>query len=331
MQDTSATSGKTVIAVVGSGAVGQFYAAQLILAGHDVRLLARRDAGVLAERGLILHQTVTPDIKSSLEHSHVQIAPHRFVVATDPQSLVVSGKPEWVLIALKTTALGQARALVEPLLGPQTRIVVLCNGLGIEDRFADWFGASRIFGLLCFIGVNRDDDGTVEHKAFGHVAAGHFQDNRAERERLVHLFETAGVTCANTESLLEARWRKLGWNLPFNGLCLLYNCTTEAIVGIHERRSFAQQLAEEAVVTGNLDLAAHGQTSSIEASWAQLQLSRTDTMGAYAPSTLLDARAGRPQEIDMMFLEPARRASRLGASTPALVRLLGELNARGLL
>jgi len=207
----------------------------------------------------------------------------------------------------------------------------MCNGLGVEDRFAEWFGPERVFGLLCFIGVNRDDDGTIRHLAFGHVAAGHFQDDSAQRSRLARLFESAGVTCENTESLLEARWRKLGWNLPFNGLSLLYNCTTDAIVGDKERRDFARQLAEEAVTIGNLDLAAHGQKAQIEADWAKVQLSRTDTMGAYAPSTLLDARAGRAQELEMMFLEPARRAKLLGATAPALFRLLAAFSAQGLL
>lgn len=322
---------KAVIAVVGCGAVGQFYAAQLILAGHDLRLLARRDADTLKRRGLVVYQTSTPQINSSNLHSMLQISPDQFCVATEPEQLVRSSQPDWVLVALKTTALGQAPRLVEPLLGPKTSIAIMCNGLGIEDQFAEWFGAERIFGLLCFIGVNRDDEGIIRHVAFGHVAAGHFQDNRIHRERLARLVESAGVVCENTESLLEARWRKLSWNLPFNGLCLLYNCTTDEIVGDPERRAFAQQLAEQAVLIGNLDLAAHGQAVSIEPGWAALQLSRTDTMGAYAPSTLLDARAGRPQEIDMMFLEPARRAKQLGAPAPALLRLLTELNASGLL
>ena len=331
MNSPETSSDKSVIAVVGSGALGQFYAAQLIYGGHELRLLARRDAAQLAERGLLIHQTPVPQIKSSTEHSTLLISPDRFQVGTSPDQLVGAHRPNWVLVALKTTALGQARSLVGPLLGPNTRVVVMCNGLGIEDQFAEWFGARRIFGLLCFIGVNRDDDGTIRHLAFGHVAAGHFQDDSVERARLVRLFESAGVTCENPESLLEARWRKLGWNLPFNGLSLLYNCTTDAIVGDKQRRGFARQLAEEAVTIGNLDLAAHGQKARIEAGWAQLQLSRTDTMGAYAPSTLLDARAGRAQELDMMFLEPARRARELGATVPALVRLLGELSARGLL
>ena len=322
---------KVEIAVVGCGAVGQFYAAQLVLAGHHLRLLARRDAPALATRGLVVHQTPVPQVQSSNAYPTLRLAPDQFRVATTAEDLRTSTPIDWVLVALKTTALGQARALVEPLLDDATAVVILCNGLGIEDRFAEWVGPERIYGLLCFIGVNRDDDGTIRHLAFGHVAAGHFQDDRDKRGRLVRLIESAGIACEHTESLLEARWRKLGWNMPFNGLCLLYDTTTDGIVENPERREFARQLASEAVTIGNLDLAARGQTARIESGWADLQLSRTDTMGAYAPSTLLDARAGRPQELDMMFLEPARRARQLGAEAPALTRLISDLEGRGLL
>ncbi len=322
---------KAEIAIVGCGAVGQFYAAQLIWAGHHLRLLARRDAPMLAGRGITVYQTPTAQVKSSNDQPTLRIAPDKFQVGTTAEQLVTSAPVDWVLVALKTTALAQARALVEPLLMPDTGIVVMCNGLGIEDQFAEWAGPERVYGLLCFIGVNRDEDATIRHMAFGHVAAGHFQDDAVKRQRLVQLLESAGIACEHTESLLEARWRKLGWNMPFNGLCLIYDTTTDGIVENPERREFARQLASEAVVIGNLDLAARGQTARIESSWADLQLSRTDTMGAYAPSTLLDARAGRPQEIDMMFLEPARRAKQLGAPAPALYRLIRELDARGLL
>lgn len=318
------------IAVVGCGAIGQFYAAQLSLAGHRLRLLARRDAAVLASRGIVVHQTASPKVRSSLSCPKVHIEPTKLVVASDPVQLAQHGPVDWVLVALKTTALQQAQSLVAPLLGPHTRVAILCNGLGVEDHFADWFGPERIFGLICFVGVNRDDDGTIRHLAFGHVSLGHFQDNPSERALLQQLLEGAGIECECPESLLEARWRKLGWNLPFNGLCLLYDVTTDGIVTDPARRAFALELSRESIRIGNLDLAAHGIERTIEDAWADLQLTRTDTMGAYSPSTLVDARAGRALEIDMMFLEPARRARQLAAAAPALTRLLEGLRERGI-
>jgi 2-dehydropantoate 2-reductase len=313
------------IAVVGCGAIGQFYAAQLSHAGHELRLLARRDATTLASRGIVVYQTRTPKVKSSLNCELLHIPAERIVVGKTAVDLLRGPPLDWVFVALKTTALDQARELVEPLLGANTRVAVMCNGLGVEDHFARWFGAERVFGLICFVGVNRDDDGAIRHLAFGHVSLGHFQDNVSERECLRQLLDGAGIECECPHSLLEARWRKLGWNLPFNGLCLLYDCTTDGIVTNAERRGFALELARESIRIGNLDLAAHGADRRIEDEWADLQLARTETMGAYAPSTLLDARAQRALEIEMMFLEPARRAQGLGAPAPALTRLIEGL------
>jgi 2-dehydropantoate 2-reductase len=316
------------IAVVGCGALGQFYAAQLSHAGHHLHLLARRDASTLAQRGIVVSQTMTPQVRSSLEFPLLRVPPERLVVARRPEQLLMGGDVDWVLVAVKTTGLGDVEGLVRPLLGDNTNVVVMCNGLGVEDTFAQWFGPQRIFGLLCFVGVHRDEDASIRHLAFGHVVAGHFLDDVKQRSRLQSLFEGAGIACECPASLLEARWRKLVWNVTFNGLCLLYDTGTDGIVRNPERRAFAAAIAREVVAVGNLDLRRHGQSTRIESEWADLQLERTDTMVDYAPSTLLDARAGRALELDMMLLEPARRARQLGAPTPALDRLIRELEAR---
>jgi 2-dehydropantoate 2-reductase len=127
---------------------------------------------------------------------------------------------------------------------------------------------------------------------------------------------------------VEARYRKLAWNLAFNGLCLVYDVTTDGIVSDAERKSRARALAEEAVAIGNAALLASGRPAAIEPEWAEEQIRRTETMGAYAPSTLLDARAGRPLETDALFFEAKRRADRLGVHAPALAWLTETLRTR---
>jgi 2-dehydropantoate 2-reductase len=316
------------IVFIGSGAIGQFYAAQFIHAGHDVRLHARRDAALLARQGMRVTQVATKQIASTAQASQLFFAPDRFRVSSDPTALATP-IPDWVFLSLKTTGLDDARALIAPLLGPRTRIVVMCNGLGVEDRLAAWFGAERIFGLLCFVCVNRDDDGTVRHLGHGMVAAGHLLDDAAERAALAELCRSVGIRCAEPASLLEARWRKMVWNVAYNGLAVANNCTTDVIIATPALRAEARALMLEVIAAGNADLAAHGRSERIPADWADAQENATLEMDAYAPSTLLDLRAGRALESDVLFAEPLRRARALGVPAPAMERLNAAVDRLG--
>jgi len=304
------------IAVVGTGALGQFYGAQLLLAGHDVHFIARRDADVLAERGLVIHQVPTNQVASTSTTPLIRRHPIR--VHRHARDI---GPVEWIVVTLKTTGLEALGDVVPDLLDDRTRLTVLCNGLGVEERIAAWVPPDRIFGQLCFVCVNRDDDGTVRHLAHGAVAVGSLA--QVPVDDLADLWTGAGVRCHRPASLLEARWRKLVWNIPFNGLATVHDATTDLLM-IHHAEELHRLMAET-IAIANADLAAAGRGERLEAAWADEQFRRTAEMGAYAPSTLLDARAGRPLERDALFDEPLRRAGLLGVAAPSLARLTARL------
>lgn len=303
------------LAVIGSGAVGQFYGAQLVLSGYPVTFLARRDAAVLREQGLRIHQVPTNQVASS------QATPliHRAVtVATRAEDI---GPVDGVIVALKTTGLDSLEHLLPPLLGPTTWVTVLCNGLGVEEQVARWCPAERVFGQLCFVCINRDADGTVRHLAHGAMAVGSLTGQPTDV--IAGLWTTAGVRCHQPPSLLEARWRKLVWNIPFNGLATQHDVTTDVLLEHH--LPSVRALMMETIAIANADLAAAGRAERIEPTYADDQIARTREMGAYAPSTLLDARAGLPLESAVLFVEPFRRAQRHDVSAPHLAKLVTAL------
>lgn len=312
------------IVVVGAGAVGQFYGGQLIHAGHEVAFLARRDAAVLASRGLVINQAATPQITSST-CPVLHLAPGTFKVAQDPRLLT---PPDWLLIALKTTALGSLPHLIGPLIGPATRVVALCNGLGVEERLAALADPQRILGALCFVCINRDADGTIRHLAHGQLTVGSLAEDTEETRRLQDLWTSAGVTSHAPSSLREARWRKLVWNIPFNGLGVVHDATTDRILADPLLLKEARLLMRETIAAGNADLALHQRNERIDDAWALEQEAMTYEMADYAPSTLLDARMGAPLELDALFGEPLRRAQGLGLASPAMARLWSDLNRR---
>jgi 2-dehydropantoate 2-reductase len=320
------------IAIVGSGALGQFYGAQFCLAGHSVRFVARRDSAVLRDRGLRITQTPTPDIASSLKRRNLILPPSAYRVCTSGFE-ASQGGIDWCLLALKTTGLSAARELCAPLVASGARVVVCCNGLGVEDACATWCPPAQIWGMICSVGINRDADGTVRHLALGRVAVGHYLEDSTRREELGRLCDSVGIARTAPSCLLEARWRKIAWNLPFNGLSVssggVSGLDTAAILADCGLRRRAEKLIRETIRIANADLAEHGRPERIdEDEWTAEQFRLTPPMGPYLTSTLLDWRAGRPLESDALFVEPLRRAHLLGVQAPELERLVTEISAR---
>jgi len=316
------------IVVVGAGAIGQFYGAQLILAGHDVRFVARRDLAALRGRGLRLQQEPTDHVASTARQREVLLPPAAFRATADPAEAAVGGV-DWCLLATKAAALPEAERLCGPAVHAGARLAALLNGLGVEDRLAAWCPRALVHGVLCFICVNRDHDGTVRHLAHGRVGVGHLDDDAASRGELAGLWRSAGIAVMEPPCLLEARWRKLAWNIPFNGLSVdggLPGRGTRVILDDPTLRARCERLMRETIRTGNADLRAHGRNERIdEDAWTAEQFRLTGEMGDYLTSTVLDLRAGLPLETEFIFREPLARALALGVAVPVMQHMVAGL------
>lgn len=302
------------VAVVGAGAVGGYYGGRLAEAGHDVRFLLRRDYEAVRAHGL---HVASPDGDFVLE---------RPKIARTPEEL---GQVDWVLCALKATAMPEMSALVTPCLGPQTRILALMNGLGLEEQFAEHFGAARVFGGLAFTCINRGAPGYIHHLDFGPIVVGHLLNDPAELEIARALWLGSHVKVSVTLSLLHTRWEKLGWNIPFNGLTVAVGgAPTDRIVGDPALRAAVHAIMVEVLTTGDADLQAHGETVHLDhAAIIERYFIQTDAMGAYRPSTMIDFVEGRSMEVEAIFAEPLRRARVLGVEVPRLELLTAVLRA----
>jgi len=299
------------VAVIGAGAVGSYYGARLAEAGRDVTFLMRRDLEAVRARGL---RVESPDGDLHLEAPRVAA------------SSAEIGPVDWVVCALKATAIDAVPKLVGPCIGPATRILVLMNGLGLEERFGAWFGRERVFGGLAFTCINRGDPGVVHHLDYGPVNIGHLLDDPAELAEAASLWADAKVVVTTAPSLLRARWEKLCWNIPFNGLCVAAGgITTDRVMADPALRDAARAAMEDVVAAGNADLEAVGAATRIDGpTLIERMLALTETMGTYRPSTMIDFVEGRPMEVDAIFGAPIERAHALGVATPSM-SLLGAL------
>lgn len=307
------------VAVIGAGAVGGYFGMRLAEAGHDVRFLMRRDYDAVKSGGLHLS---SPLGDLSLD------AP---TIERSPEELASHGPVDWVLVGLKATAIPDIPTLVGPLLSEHTRVLAIMNGLSVDDEIAAQLPeGTSLFGGLGFIGVIRGEPGRILHQEFGAINLGHHGDDPDELQRGVDLFAGSKVEVRPEPSLLKARWEKLCWNIPFNGLCVIAGgVPVDQVIEDPPLYDVAHEIIREVVASGNADLEAHGETVRIDGPRiAHLFLTQTLGMGAYRPSTVIDYNEGRPLELDAIFSQPVRRASELGVGCPMMsmvASLVGKL------
>jgi 2-dehydropantoate 2-reductase len=317
------------IAVVGCGALGSYYGACLSRAGHETHFLLRSDYAAVRDNGV-----------------RILSAGGDFVArpncATDPREI---GPADLVVIGLKATANAQFPALLPPLVGDQTAVLTLQNGLGNEESLAALFPPRQVLGGLCFVCLNRVAPGVIQHLAHGRIVLGEFQRPALPRTHAIaRAFQEATIPCEVTDELARAHWQKLVWNIAFNGLGVASAAGLDALLQPDRSiRNAAPCLTTDRLLAdgGWLGLVRELMTEVVRTAAAlghdlpansvEQQIARTREMGAYQPSTLIDFEQGQPLELDALFLEPLRQARAACVATPrleALSRVLVALAER---
>lgn len=287
------------IAIVGSGAVGSYYGARLLQAGNEVRFLMRSDLATVQRSGL---RIVSPDGDAYLTNLSAYGSTQEI------------GEVELVIIALKATANAILPEILPPLLGPQTLILTLQNGLGNEEFLGRHFDPERILSGLCFVCITRTAPGYIEHYGHGSIAMGEANGPSTDRiKRIVEMFQSARIDCRLAENMAWERWRKLLWNIPFNGLSIVAGKATvgDLLESPHLQAQVVALMREVIVAAAALG---HHIGSDVPA----LEIARSLVMGPYRPSSLVDFERGLPVEVDAIWGEPLRRAQAAGAYLPRL-------------
>jgi 2-dehydropantoate 2-reductase len=297
------------IAVVGTGALGGWYAGLLAQSGHEVHCLARSDHAVISARGLLLknkgHETTVRVASASAEGEAV-------------------GPCDLVVVTTKSTANTILPRLLKPLLGPATLLVTLQNGMGNVEVIAQVMPYDRIVAGLCFVCINRVAPGVIDTTLAGYVrmAASRGDINPAVTT-CVEVFKAAGVDTAAEASLESVLWKKLCWNIPFNGLSIAGGAiTTDVILADPVLTDRARTLMKE------VQAASVARGHGFNDQHVQRQFEVTVGMGPYRPSSLIDFVEGREVEVEGIWGEPLKRGQDVGVVMPELVRLISEIRLK---
>jgi 2-dehydropantoate 2-reductase len=191
-----------------------------------------------------------------------------------------------------------------------TCILTLQNGLGNEELLAEAFGSERVLGGIAFLCSNRGKPGTVHHIGQGRIRLGEFSGGLSVRATaLAARFNQAQIPCEAVADLRRARWEKLVWNIPFNGLCALTGKNVSELLNHKPSRREIIAIMGEVIAAGN----AQGMSQPIEAkTFIERMIRATETMDGYQPSMMIDRLEGRPLELEAIYGVPLARASECG-------------------
>lgn len=296
------------VAVVGTGGIGGYYGGLIANAGGDVTFIGRSDVLALRIRGLAVRSEVA-------ESFHLD----PIKVSERPSQV---GMVDLVVIATKTTGNDEVAEWVRPMVGEGTAILTLQNGLGNDTFFGEKFPQSEIYSGLCFVCLNRIEPGVIHHISQGHVTVGCYRGRGGGSEDLVEQLCACGIQAKAVSNLAAAQWRKLFWNIPFNGLAIAEGGIDCAKILSRASDKVERLMREVHAISSALGY----DIGDIDALVAK-QMEVTRNMGSYRPSSLIDYDAGRRIELDAIWGLPVVRGEQAGVDVPEMRCLLEALEA----
>jgi 2-dehydropantoate 2-reductase len=320
------------IAIVGAGAIGGYVGAKLALAGEDVTFIVRG-----ANREAISRNGFKLIMADGAEHVATNVK------ATD--NYAEAGPQDLVILALKANQLEAIAEQIHHLLGPDTPIVTMQNGIpywyfyksgcaleGSQLQTVDPTGiigekipASRVIGCVVYPASELLAPGVVQHFEGERFPLGELDGSTSERvTRISECFINAGFKAPVLDNIRAEIWLKLWGNLSFNPISALTHSTLVDICQFPLSRSLVEALMTEAQVIAN--------KLRIEFRVPlDKRIAGAEKIGKHKTSMLKDVEAGRALEIDALVGSVIELARLTETATPhmdtvyALVKLLGKM------
>ncbi len=310
------------VTVFGAGAIGGYLAAKLAATG-------RVDLSVVA-RGAHLH-AIEKDGLRLVEDGKESAVPVR--AAERAGDL---GVQDYVVLALKAHSVGPALAQIVPLLGPDTAVVTMQNGVpwwyfyqlggpldgtrleAVDPGGAIWsgLGPERVIGSVVYPAVEVDAPGLIRHVEGRRFSLGEPSGERSDRvTRLAEEMIAAGLQAPVRDDIRSEIWVKLWGNVCFNPISALTGSTLEAIVADEATRALARAMMLEAQAIG--EALGVGFTLDVDR-----RIRGAGAVGAHKTSMLQDLERGRPMEIDALVTAVQELGRLTGQPTPTIDTVL---------
>lgn len=289
------------IAIIGVGGVGGYFGGRLAQAGIDTTFIARgATLDALRTRGLRV---------DSVEGDFVL---ERVNATDDPAT---AGHVDAILLAVKAWQLADAAKNLDPMLGPDTMVVPLENGIDAPDVLTPIVGREHVLGGLCAIVSFIVEPGHIRHAAFDPIVMfGELDNARTARvERLRDAFTRAGVNAQVPDDIHHSMWTKLLFIAVMSGIGALTRVPVDVWRASPEIRDIALAALRDIVAVAaarGVDLGA----GAVDKTWQ-----RYEGMAPGSTASLQrDVMEGKPSELDAQLGAIVRLARESGVDVPVL-------------
>ncbi len=295
------------ILIAGTGAVGGYYGARLAQAGAEVSVLCRSDYHTIKENGI--------QIKSVNGNYHFM--PREVIKEIGSYR----EEPDYVIVATKVLPEIDVPGLIRKKVNENTSIVLLQNGIDIEEPIATAFPKNEIISGLAFICVSRTEAGVIDHQDYGRIVIGKYPGGNSDKTQLLcGLFAKSAVPCEIDTDIIGARWKKLLWNAPFNPISVLAGgADTKEIMESEAALLLVRSVMQEVITLS--EKAGH----PVQRSFIEKNIEDTKVMTPYKTSMLLDFENKRPMEVEAILGNAVRLAKKYDVPIPACQALYGLL------
>ena len=295
------------IVVMGSGGTGGFFGAKLARAGEDVTFVARgAHLAALRAEGLRIRSAVEGEWS-------VQAPAVERLDGLPPAGLV--------LFCVKSFDTEEAAALIRPVVGPDTGVLSIQNGVDNEEKLARALGAGHVLGGAARIFSTLEGPGVISHTFGGHLVFGEMDGRESARAReLLAACARAAIPAELTADVTRALWEKYVFLTTHAGLTALTRCPAGVLRAVPEVRELYRRIALELVAIGrasgvNLDDGVFDQGMKL-----------LDSVAPTAFTSLHhDLIHGKRLELEALHGHAVRLAARHGVPAPTVFAVYAAL------
>lgn len=288
------------ILVVGAGATGGYFGARLAQAGQDVTFLLREKRALAVQRdGLTVHSP----------HGDFHFQPSVL------QASQLTGPYDLILLTVKSFGLEAAIKDIAPVVGEDTMILPVLNGMKHIETLSQRFGEHALLGGLCKINATLDADGHIHQMTPMHqIYYGELSGEKTARiQRVDQAFKEAGFDAFLSETIMTDLWEKWLLLCSFGAITCTMHGNIGQVASAPGGTEFATGIVNEALTT----MKAFGYAERA-AAVAKVKEAVTDKHSEQTSSMYRDMTQGNPVEADQIVGDLVERAIRVGINVPLL-------------